>query len=147
MPLGYFRPLWAVTTSTLMRKREKRTSTWRGLGNLLSLEIDDRTHDQWRLSKHEVVTRIEKKLKFPDRWLPVAFAETFSELQDSGTSVEEVVDSLHTLVLQRQVLHLVRLHFMQPFSFPPILTSSISFIVAEIRPRGPRSYPFWLPKK
>jgi hypothetical protein len=29
-----------------MRKREKRTSTaWRGLGNLLSLEIDDRAHD------------------------------------------------------------------------------------------------------
>jgi hypothetical protein len=28
-----------------MRKREKRTGTWRGLGNLLSLEIDDRAHD------------------------------------------------------------------------------------------------------
>jgi hypothetical protein len=28
-----------------MRKREKRTSTWRSLGNLLSLEIDDRAHD------------------------------------------------------------------------------------------------------
>jgi hypothetical protein len=28
-----------------MRKREKRTGTWHGLGNLLSLEIDDRVHD------------------------------------------------------------------------------------------------------
>jgi hypothetical protein len=28
-----------------MRKMEKRTGTWRGLGNLLSLEIDDRVHD------------------------------------------------------------------------------------------------------
>jgi hypothetical protein len=28
-----------------MRKRKKRTSTWRGLGNLLSFEIDDRAHD------------------------------------------------------------------------------------------------------
>jgi hypothetical protein len=35
------------TTSegTVMRKREKRTGTWRGLGNWLSLEIDDRAHD------------------------------------------------------------------------------------------------------
>jgi len=29
----------------MMRKREKRTGTWGGLGNLLSLEIDDRAHD------------------------------------------------------------------------------------------------------
>jgi hypothetical protein len=28
-----------------MRKRENPTSTRRGLGNLLSLEIDDRAHD------------------------------------------------------------------------------------------------------
>jgi hypothetical protein len=28
-----------------MRKREKRTGMWRGLGNLLSLEIDVRAHD------------------------------------------------------------------------------------------------------
>ena len=37
--------LRAVTTLTVMRKMEKRTGTWRGLGNLLSLEIDDRAHD------------------------------------------------------------------------------------------------------
>jgi hypothetical protein len=29
----------------MMRRREKHTGTWRGLGNLLSLEIDDRAHD------------------------------------------------------------------------------------------------------
>jgi hypothetical protein len=29
----------------VMRKRGKRTGRWRGLGNLLSLEIDDRAHD------------------------------------------------------------------------------------------------------
>jgi aryl-alcohol dehydrogenase-like predicted oxidoreductase len=29
---------------------------------------------------------------------------------DYGTSVEEVVDSLHTLVLQGKVLYLVRIH-------------------------------------
>jgi len=29
----------------VMRKREKRTGTWRGLGNLLCLEIDVRAHD------------------------------------------------------------------------------------------------------
>jgi hypothetical protein len=29
----------------MMRKGEKHTSTWRGLGNLFSLEIDDRAHD------------------------------------------------------------------------------------------------------
>jgi hypothetical protein len=28
-----------------MRKREKLTGTWRGLGNLLSLEIGVRAHD------------------------------------------------------------------------------------------------------
>jgi hypothetical protein len=37
--------LRAVTTSTVMSKREKRTGAWRGLGNLLSFEIDDRAHD------------------------------------------------------------------------------------------------------
>jgi hypothetical protein len=34
-----------AVTSTVMRKREKRTGAWRGLGNLLSFEIDDRAHD------------------------------------------------------------------------------------------------------
>ncbi len=33
---------------------------------------------------------------------------------DYGTSVEEVVDSLHTLVLQGKVLYLVRVHLI-PF--------------------------------
>jgi aryl-alcohol dehydrogenase-like predicted oxidoreductase len=36
---------------------------------------------------------------------------------DYGTSVEEVVDSLHTLVLQGKVLYLVRLDFVQLFTF------------------------------
>ncbi len=31
---------------------------------------------------------------------------------DYGTSVEEVVDSLHTLVLQGKVLYLVRVHLI-----------------------------------
>lgn len=43
---------------------------------------------------------------------------------DYGTSVEEVVDSLHTLVLQGKVLYLVHVHLVQLFNFPPILTTS-----------------------
>lgn len=43
---------------------------------------------------------------------------------DYGTSVEEVVDSLHTLVLQGKVLYLVRFHLVQLFTFPAILMSS-----------------------
>jgi aryl-alcohol dehydrogenase-like predicted oxidoreductase len=44
---------------------------------------------------------------------------------DWGTSVEEVIDSLNTLVLQGKVLYLVRLHLVRSSS-PKILAISFS---------------------
>lgn len=44
---------------------------------------------------------------------------------DWGTSVEEVIDSLNTLVLQGKVLYLVRLHLVRLY-FPEILAISFS---------------------
>jgi len=44
----------------VIRKREKRTGTRRGLGNLLSLEIDDRAHDVRTGSRQ----KCEEKLAF-----------------------------------------------------------------------------------
>jgi len=58
---------------------------------------------------------------------------------DHGTSVEEVVDSLHALVLQGKVLYLVCIHIVQPFTFPAILTTSF--------PQGISDSPAWVVSK
>jgi Aldo/keto reductase family len=42
---------------------------------------------------------------------------------DYGTSVEEVMDSLHTLIIQRKVLYLVR-HFIVSTCFCPSINGS-----------------------